>query len=171
MSARSHITNTVPIIIRQSAIVLFFKIVLLETVFLIIFSIALVFLQIAYNILESRENVWVILFFYLVMQSFKSLIIMGVVLSWVRHYYELTPGMVIYKSRVFMRRSSSFKLQNIAIVDVDQSLLARIFNYGNIELKNTFMQEHFFLIDVPNPQKCVQLLKHCMMAEDTHPRK
>lgn len=100
------------------------------------------------------------------MGSFKSVLLFVTIAIWVRDYYELLPGMIIYKSGIMKRHSHSFKLSNIAALDIDQSFFGRMFNYGTVELEHPFMKTHFVLHNVPNPQKCLRLIRECMEEED-----
>ena len=150
-----------PVIIRQSVIILFFKLLFLETAFLSFFLLLLLVASLVVTSFSLTDTT-VIIFIYGVLNIIKGFITMIAVMNWVRHYYEIWPGIVIYKSGLFGRRASSFKLHNISVIEIEQSMVARMCNYGSIQLQNMFVKEQFYLVDVPHPQKVITMIQACM---------
>ncbi len=150
-----------PVIIRQSVAVLFFKLILLEFAFLSFFLILLLIASFAVASF-SLTDTSVVIFIYGILNVIKGFMTIVAVMNWVRHYYEVWPGIVIYKSGLFSRHSSSFKLHNISVMEIEQSLVARVFRYGSIQLQNMFVKEQFYLVDVPHPQKVILMIQTCM---------
>ena len=99
---------------------------------------------------------------YILISIIKSAILLFSIILWVRDYYELSPGLIIYKTGIFKRHTSSFKLNNISVLDIDQSFFGRMFNYGTVELQNPFISKHFFITNVPNPKKCLRFIRESM---------
>ena len=165
--SRANRATQLPIIVRQSVAILFFKLFLLEFTFLVLF----LSLLIAMRLIVFRFNiddVRAVLVIYGMMNVVKAMVTWVAILSWVRHYYELWPGIIVYKEGLLGRHSSSFKLNNISMMDIKQGPLGRMLHYGTIQLQNTFMNEHFYLVDIPHPQKCIVMVKASMQENDDH---
>lgn len=141
---------------------LFLKIVLLELTFFVIYLSFMVLFSSLVRPLIQGDGLGMYLVIYVLVAFIKSTLLFVAISLWVRDYYELSPGMIIYKTGLFKRHSSSFKLNNITALEVDQSFLGRMFNYGTVELQNPFMSNHFFLTNVPNPKKCLRLIRENM---------
>jgi uncharacterized membrane protein YdbT with pleckstrin-like domain len=152
-----------PVIIRQSVLILFFKLLLLELTFFVLFVVLLILMQYAVVSLNMTD-LRVLVLIYAMMNAVKGMMSVIAILTWVRHYYEIWPGTIIYKSGLLGRHASSFKLHNISTMEIDQSMIARMFHFGTIQLQNTFLKEQFYLVDIPHPQKNIQLIKASMEA-------
>lgn len=163
-----HENNPFPVIIRPTAILLYFKLLTLELAFFVLYLVALIFLMMFFRSFEGYEGLARYVFLYAVLGLIKTIILFLTIMVWIHNYYELHPGIVIHKSGIFKRHTVSFRLSNISVQAIDQSVIGRLFHHGTIELQNQFLREHFFLRDIPKPQKYIRMIKECMIEEPVY---
>jgi uncharacterized membrane protein YdbT with pleckstrin-like domain len=152
-----------PVIIRRSAVFLFFKLLVLELLVVVIFitfRIPVHLLQEGELVLDYNDifNTYTIIF--VVLSFFKLTVLLAIILMWMNDYYEVLPGELIHKRGIFHTKSTTFSLSNIELQDVDQGIIAKIFNYGTIEIFNPLLKQTFWLVNVPYPHKQLKAIQH-----------
>ena len=158
----SHVT------IRQSISFLIFQLIALELIsgaLVILFYSFLVPTGIVENIFGSSYGLYNTILFILFIIG-KILVTIFVVTVWLNEYYEITPNEVIHKSGLIFRKEERHVLGHIDSVELHQTLLGRIFNYGNLSLFNWVLEKHTTLYLIHNPKKYLAILQDLLPQSD-----
>lgn len=156
--------------IRQSISVLLLRLVLLEILAatgVVLFHTLIIstnITDIAHN-LNSDFNVFsvpVFLLFVLI----KTFLMIFVIFQWLEEYYEITPNEVIYRRGLIFRKEEQNRLEHLGSLEINQSLLGRIFNFGTIKLFNMTSKKDVLLYLIHNPMKYHHILQTLLPESD-----
>lgn len=98
--------------------------------------------------------------------TLKMFIVFWVLLEWVNNYYEITPKEVIHKRGFLFKTESRDTLEHLGTLVLQQGLLGRIFNYGNIRLNNWMHNRTVTLYLIHNPRKYHHVLQSLLTKVD-----
>ena len=158
----SHVT------IRQSISFLIFRLIVLEiisSVLIILFYSTFVPTGIVENLLGGSYGVYNTLLFIIFVIG-KTLFMVFIIVVWLNEYYEITPKEVIHKSGLFFRKEERLVLSHVDSVDLQQGLLGRVFNYGNLVLFNWVLEKSTLLYLIHNPKKYLKILQDLLPQSD-----
>ncbi len=99
--------------------------------------VALAFLALGYNF-RSNSSAW--LGFAGAAAIFGFLALIGAIHAWfIRFTTEIavTNKRIVYKRGLITRHTAEMNMDKVASVDVDQSVLGRVFNYGSVQILGT----------------------------------
>lgn len=155
----SHIT------IYQSGVILVMYLVALELLFFVINL--LIQLPLGFFITSFNE---------MALYSFNTLLYIGlifvkiifmliIIFQWLRNYYEIRPGKIIYKSGLFNRDEKEFDCPDITKIDLEQGFWGRLFNFGTITLYVRNSSEVFALPNIPSPHRNLKLLQKSLASK------
>ncbi len=83
----------------------------------------------------------------------------SVIVVWFYRYYVITPeGIYLYKGVIF-RQMDNFDMKSVRKVTVEQGLMGRIFNYGDIVMESPLISHDIRLHNIHKPTKVVKLIE------------
>lgn len=146
--------------VRQSITILVLKIVLIDVISAAIF---LVFHSILFNTdITSNLNMSqtfynTVVFLFLVFC--KISLTLYLVLKWLNEFYEVKPNEIIHKSGIIFRKVKRHDLALIRSAKIKRGLVARLLNYGSIELYDIRLERDIELYLIHNPIKYLHILE------------
>jgi len=145
------------IIIHKSYIQLLAYVILTNT---ILDSFVVLILLIDYMGIVSGNNVGSYLgleeYFFIAVLFFQLLIIISLFIKWNFIYYSLQKWKITYYNWVLIKNKKEFILSQIGNIDLKQSILWKIFNYGDVILH--IHSQQIKLSYIPNPENFINLL-------------
>lgn len=102
--------------------------------------------------------------FFVVLVILKTLLTVIVVLQWLNEYYEITKTIIYHRKGLIFKTEEKYLLEKIALVEVRQSLLGKIFNFGTISLYDEKGNKYEELYLIHNP------LRYAKVIEDLLPK-
>ncbi len=151
--------------IRLSISILLLKLILLEiiaAVLIIIFHASLYEFD-GERLAEMGIKIFNIPFF-LVLVLLKILLTVIVILQWLNEYYEITKTIIYHRKGLIFKTEEKYFLEKIALVEVKQSLLGKILNFGTISLYDEKGNKYEELYLIHNP------LRYAKVIEDLLPK-
>lgn len=147
------------IIVRRSSFFLLLRLFLL----LLIFSLRDLVFNVV-NFLLMRNLMVEDLFLYRLFSQFifflaflvLSLIIL---LKWRHEYYEILKKAIIHHKGFLFKHKNVFTCSNIELIQFKQGIFGKIFNFGTIEMHDSFLNKTIYLMNIPNPNKYLELLR------------
>ncbi len=145
--------------IRQSISILLLKLILLDVIA------AALFIAFRTTLLSTQiSNDFPYIDFYasrvfLLSVVLKSLLTIFIVLRWINEYYEIYPNSVSHKSGIIWVKKEQFTLRDIQSVRIEQGLIGKILNYGNLSLFDWKMRKHEHLYNIHNPMKYLRVIE------------
>jgi uncharacterized membrane protein YdbT with pleckstrin-like domain len=142
------------------AVKLFLALILLETLYTITFGV----LQIGLILpIEWHHHISVgLLIVGGIKVAIEVFFILYLLSEWTGNSYFITRKHIIRRTGVLQNKEEVFHFDNIRSISVEQSLLGKLFNYGNITLKTSASggyQDDILLSGIDNPHKYETILK------------
>lgn len=153
--------------IRQSISVLLLRLVLIEifaAVVVILFYLLLITTDIRQGITDTISFFGISLFILLVIG--KISLVIFVIVHWLNEYYEITPKEIIYRTGFIFKKEERHSLSHLAKIQIDQSVLGRIFNYGTLKLYNWVLEKNVMIYLIHNPKKYHRILESILPRAD-----
>lgn len=146
--------------IRPSISLLIGQLVLLDIlVMLVIIGGYLVILQFQSDIdlilrsLSGLFILWAVFLAQIFLTIFASL-------QWINDYYELTPTCIIHKKGVIFRKIEKYSLENLMYLNVEQSTLGTLLNYGTLTFLSQRREKLLELYLIHNPNKYLEVIEN-----------
>ncbi|MDB5164451.1 MAG: Bacterial rane flanked domain protein [Candidatus Saccharibacteria bacterium] len=95
----------------------------------------------------------------IIIQAADAIIIAGLVIKWAHTRYIFRRGEAIIETGIFHIRQRVYKVEDIKSLEVEQSFLGKLLDYGTISFYSMFFQQGVKLPYIPNPHRYVQLLE------------
>ncbi len=157
--------------IRQSISIILLKLVLLE----LIASSGFLFVYFSFDselIRMSMLNLFETFFgwIFLVLMLVKIFITVYIILDWLNMYYEVNGEYIYIRKGVIWTTEQKFAIENFGDVTLEQSLMGRIFNFGNIRIFDKELKRDFLLYLIHNPNKYYEILSSINPAGDKEKR-
>lgn len=153
--------------IRQSISIILLKLVLLE----VLFASGFLFVYFSFGnelvvrsvmgLVESLFG-WIFLFLVFV----KIYITIYIILDWLNMYYEVNGEYIYLRKGVIWTTEQKFAIANFGDVTLEQNLMGRIFNFGNIRIFDTELKRDFLLYLIHNPNKYYEILSSISPSGD-----
>lgn len=146
--------------IRQSIAIVLVKLVLLE----IIASSGFLFVYFGLSQSLVRESIsglfdsyfgWVFLLLVVV----KILVTIYVILDWLNSYYEIDKENIYTRKGIIWMTEQKFAIANLGDVVLEQGIIGRLLNFGNIRIFDTELKRDFLLYLIHNPQRYFAILE------------
>lgn len=157
----SHVT------IRQSISFLLLRLVVLEVVAILGLVLSLVFFfnpEIQDRLGDMILFVNIPYFVFTVL--LKTFIMLFVIVQWLNEYYEINPKYVVHKRGYFFKKEERYTLAHLGKVRIEQSILGKFFNYGNVRIFNWALEKEVTLYLIHNPMKAVRILQELLPEAD-----
>ncbi len=139
-------------VIRRSPVVLVYKIIIIELIFLVLFfSVSAIF-----NFFELEQVFWgplsALAVINFLIQFINIIVILLILLAWINRKYIINEDQVIKTRGIIKKRTDAFDIGEIQVAKVRQSIPGRIFKYGDIDFQLLFVEEivHFKYISKPH---------------------
>jgi uncharacterized membrane protein YdbT with pleckstrin-like domain len=131
-------------ITRQSIFILITELVVLEAIVS----------ALGYLIKLPLINGWAMnLFAYtgitLFIQLLNILFIVVLVLRWVTTEYRIEKSSLIIKSGILSTNEQAYPLESVKTVQVNQSWIGKIFNFGTIHVYSPLFLKHIYIMNIP----------------------
>jgi len=94
----------------------------------------------------------------------KTLLMFYIIMQWLNMYYEITPDNIIYRNGFIYKKEQGNSLDHLASLRLEQGMLGRIFNYGNLTLRNWAVGKDVVLYQIHNPKKYYTILQ-CLLPQ------
>lgn len=160
----SHITT------RQSISVLIFRIILIEVIAAVgVILFHTVILSTEVRDLATEVNQDLVLFnipLFIFLVVLKTALVLFVVVQWLNEYYEITPKELIHRKGLIFRSEQRYKLEHLGSLKIEQGILGRLFNYGNLRLYNWALEKDFLMYLIHNPNKHKHILETLIPSAD-----
>ena len=146
--------------IQKSVVVLFLKLVLLEVSIGVIY----ILLRIGFSYLSPQMDTELLSNPFSLIKStlfmFVEISIAGfVILQWINNYYIVTLSEIVFITGIISKKEVGYSLKNIQSITVEQDILGRILNYGNIKIFSPALKEDLYLIEISDPKNIVDSIK------------
>lgn len=159
MSKKSVGVKIHHISIRQSISIILLKLVLLE----LLSASGFLFVYFSFDnelvmrsIMGLFESFFGFAFLFLVFA--KIYITIYIILDWVNMYYEVNGEYIYIRKGVIWTTEQKFAIENFGDVTLEQNLMGRIFNFGNIRIFDKELKRDFLLYLIHNPNKYYEIL-------------
>lgn len=128
-------------VIRRSPVVLVYKIIIIELIFLVLFfGVSAIF-----NFFDLEEVFWgplsALTIINFSIQFINIIVILILLLAWINRKYIINKDQVIKSRGIIRKRTDAFDIGEIQVAKVRQSILGRIFKYGHIDFQLLFVEE------------------------------
>lgn len=92
----------------------------------------------------------------------QIILTIGVVLSWLYSYYELSTEQVTQHRGIIRLKKKSLYFREVQEISLQQGLMGRIFNFGDLGLVGSNTKTLFSLQRISHPKKHIELLQKLM---------
>ena len=113
------------------------------------------------QILEVTIEIWPFVLAFAVFEALRSLIRLITI------HMGLTDHRLIYKEGLIRRESDEIRLQKVETVDIDQSVIGRLFDYGTLEITGTG-GSRVRLLDIDQPLRNKRFIDEAVLAAKRH---
>ncbi len=156
-----------PHIIRES---LFFPIVRLILIYLLFWVLNLFGSSILDSVhLASGDDVFHLLSWETIFSALIGLVhfavILFIIVTWYFQHYEIHHDHIAFRKGVFFVKRKMFPLQNVQEISYKQSLIGRIFDYGNVILYGPSTDTLLRLIRIPAVGRYTFLMRDIILGK------
>ncbi len=146
--------------IRESITILLAKLILVDLLSsVVVVSLYLVVVKGGDLTHFASESTLIFLVVFAIMGVIKLGFSIYIVLLWLNEYYEITPETVVHKSGIIFRKTQTYRLEEIRLMDVQEGFLGELFNFGTITLYDTFLNRFMDMYLIHNPHRYAKVLK------------
>ena len=147
--------------VRQSITILILKLILIDiiTAALFLVSHSILFntnISDSFNVNQTTYNT--VIFLTLIFGKISLTIYL--VFEWLNEYYEIKPEEIIHKRGIIFRKVKRHDLVLIRAAKVERGLIARLLNYGTINLYDIRLKKDIRLYLIHNPLKYLHILEN-----------
>lgn len=96
---------------------------------------------------------------HVLLQTLDAILLVILVLRWVNTEYVITGSEILVRTGILNIQTTRYRKDKIEYVEVDQSLIGKLLNYGTIRVYNPFLKEEVRLRNIPNPYRYSKLIK------------
>lgn len=150
-----------PLVFRRSVSLFVIRVILLELVFEVIYltwRTLINFLPFSLETVITLNGVSII-FFLILVTLIQNIVLIFIALDWINDYVEVRAKDIAHFKGIFGRRKQSYQYRDIQSITIKQSMLGRLFNYGNVILYIPTLGHDVPFNEVPDPRKFVNFLK------------
>lgn len=101
----------------------------------------------------------------LALQTIDGLVLIAIVMHWATTTYQITPEEIIIQRGIFYMQRLVYKTARIESVNVYQTFLGKLFNYGTIKFYNPVLKEDVYLQNIPEPHVYSEVIKRTESKE------
>jgi uncharacterized membrane protein YdbT with pleckstrin-like domain len=93
------------------------------------------------------------------LQTLDAVLLIYLVLRWRNTQYVIMPDEIAIHQGILSAHTTIHKINNIEAVEVNQSLLGKLFNYGTISFFSPSLNTRVAISNVSNPQQYAGIIK------------
>ncbi len=146
--------------LRQNLVILFAKVFVLEVALSLLFLVVRAVYQSFFDVsLDTTTLDFFIV--YLVLQFINICAIMIVAVLWTNKFYRISPDSVSAHEGWISKKTDIISMRTISSVNLKQSFIGRIFNYGTIRVECMFSHQVIYIRHITKPhffRKAIQNL-------------
>jgi len=144
-------------LIRQTPVILFARIAVLEATMCIV----LLTWLFTHSYFSDPTTIWTVV----ALQAVHTIILIYLILSWTCHYYLFKNKQIILKKGIIWVKKEIYSLSILGHVHVEQGILGRIFHYGSINLMGPILDERASIRRIPTPDYYCSLIQQELAQE------
>ncbi len=146
--------------IRLSISLLLFKLVFLE----LVSSLFVIFLHTSFFVLDDFQigAFGLDLFnipLYIFLAFLKIILTWYIILQWLNEYYEITQKVIYHRRGLIFKKEEKYPLEQVALIEVTQNMLGKIFNYGTISLYDRRRTKYADMYLIHNPLRYAKIVE------------
>lgn len=146
--------------IRQSIVILLFKLITLDIlVGIVIAGFYFVLIQGEVYLQFAVKNAWLFLAAMGITGLIKVIISIYVVLLWLNEYYEITPDSVIHKKGIIVKKTEKYNLEKIRALKIQDTFLGEMCNFATLSLYDVRLNKYLDLYLIHNPDRYAKILQ------------
>ncbi len=101
----------------------------------------------------------------IILLIFDIIFCVFILLRWWHEYYIIKEAKVIHRKGVLYERTQTHHCERIESITVEQSLLGKIMDHGDIQVSEPPMQQELMLYGIPQPKKHVKIMRYLLLGE------
>ncbi len=153
-------------VIRRSPVVLVYKIIIIELLFLVLF----IGVSTIFSYFEIEDIFWgplsALTVINFLIQFINIIIIIIILLAWINRKYIINEDQVIKTRGILRKKTDAFDIGEIQTAKVRQSIPGRLFKYGDIDFQLLFVEEIVKFKYISKPHVVADL---CEKLKARHP--
>lgn len=158
-------------LIRQSPVLLFFRLLLIDLLFISFyvasrFPIERFYYFIGSIFQETIQTIWVGIVLFSVISFLQIFFTAWITLRWMNEYYIVRPGAVIHRRGVFRLIEETYSLKNVEAFTVKQSFIQRLCKYGHIQFYSPVLKQEYYLKNISNPVKIKEFIQELVQKDN-----
>jgi hypothetical protein len=170
---RKRFLETHNLILKHSPVPMIFRVVF-RIILLVMFSIAtlflIFFLEDRFEVLEyefTATFVQTALLFLFIFVLVNIVVIILMVRAWLYTYYEIKQHSINYvRRRIFFTTVTDFEINGPIKLRLYQGIFGKIFDYGNIEVTLTALDDDVLLRYIPTPRFNMKVLEDVFLRKE-----
>lgn len=89
-----------------------------------------------------------------------------IVIQWLDEYYEISSTLITHRKGIFFKKEEKYPLDHIYRIEVFQSMLGKLFNFGTIALYDSRSRISAEMYLVHNPMRYAHILEYLIPRAD-----
>lgn len=146
------------LVVKLLAALLLFEILYVGIYYVLMVGIPLPF--------DIHHHISLVLFLLIIIKILtQAFLIMFVILSWTNSIYYISGKYLIKRTGIINTNEDTYEFNTVRSVTMNQSLLGRIFHYGDVTLKTSASGGYQVIVTITgisNPLKYEQMIKQCL---------
>lgn len=107
----------------------------------------------------DAANTILFLVTFIIIGLVKVFVGVWAILLWLNEYYEITPEYIYHKQGIFFRKTEKHRIDHVRTMEVKDTFLGEIFNFGTISLYEIRLQKYLDMNYVHNPRRYARVIK------------
>jgi hypothetical protein len=162
--------------IRKSIFILIGKIIAVQVVIVLLYLLIRLskywFLRQVFTDNNYHDlNFWLGIIVFTVLLLLQTVVLMAIVLEWFYEYYEVRSDLIVHTKGVLRKKEDIYSLKTVEAGSVTQSFIAKICNFGTIEVYSPVLQSKYYLNDVPDPHNIKDAVVALLSSEKDKDKK
>jgi uncharacterized membrane protein YdbT with pleckstrin-like domain len=142
--------------IFKNSIVLIFQLFTMFLALDVAYMLLLILLPIYIMPFDSSAMKIILVFLYLARYVVQMIVVFRLIVVWANELYYVNGNHIICRQGIFSTREKVYECKNIRSISVYQSLMGRIFNYGDLKVRISASggyNEEFNITSVTDPKR------------------
>ncbi|MBI4129794.1 PH domain-containing protein [Candidatus Roizmanbacteria bacterium] len=161
-------------VLRESVVVLLFRLMVLETLFvsIVYFSDGL-FLLLGTALATTDGDPSFVFPWYTLLRVILWIGILGytiyIVLRWRTNHYEIRRSVIIHRSGIVFKKEEEYICNVIESITLFQGFFGRICNYGTLEIFDPALQKRVYVYNISDPLELRRLIRTVVVGTKPPP--
>lgn len=156
-----------PLRLRGSALILTYRLIFIPILFTIIrfaIRLPLTYLEVQQSSLANIYTIDTLIVLALVF--FEIVITVYITVRWVNEYYIVYPNEIVLKKGFFFRKEKIFKCEHIQLFDLEQGLIAKLFDYGTLTLYSPALDGKIYIYNISRPMQRLEQIRSILTSDN-----